>query len=193
MEYAPAKTTKQAEIGAEASRDQDLRRFSVSDDESTVWTPSARQKAISELASWEGVKHVNRIAVPGVGIDCIHLVFRAYIAAGLLPERRLGRYDTEAGLFCESNTMEQVLLDCLHGLSKEPHDPVFGDVVIFQTGDRSAHCGFYENDHIWHSLARQCVLRSPWGLWRRKAKRLITIYQTGFRKDPQLSAKKHGR
>jgi len=192
MESALAKTTKEA---PEASLPAPVRSesgFSVSGEDLSLWTPSARQKAILELRSWEGVRHVNRIAVPGVGIDCIHLVFRAYIAAGILPVRSLGRYDVNAGLFTRSDMMERVLLGSLHSKSLNPEAPEFGDIVVFQTGDRSAHCGFYEDVHVWHSLSRQCVIRSPWRTWRRRAEKIVRVYRPGFRVEPETSVRLYG-
>ena len=193
MESAPAKTTKRAQKGSFPAPDRPESGFSVSGEALPLWIPSARQKAIEELRSWEGTRHVNRIAVRGVGIDCIHLVFRAYIAGESLPNREFGRYDVNAGLFTRSDMMEKVLLGALHASSRTPVDPEFGDVVLFQTGDRSAHCGFYEDGHVWHALARQCVMRSPWRTWSRRAEKLVRVYQPGFRTEPQRSVRIYGR
>jgi cell wall-associated NlpC family hydrolase len=193
MESEPAKTTKETREGsvlAPGGSETSLRASGV---RFSLWSLSAVQKATEELESWEGTAHVNRIAVRGVGIDCIQLCFRAYAAAGILPWMKVGVYSTEAGLFSRSENMERVLLDCLHAKSLPVDSPEFGDLVLFQTGDRSAHCGFYADGFVWHSLARQCVLRSPWRLWKRRAEKLIRVYGTGFRKDPKGSVRRYGR
>lgn len=179
-------------------------RFSVTNDSeaserppgwviATVWTPERAASALAEARSWVGTRHVNRIAIRGQGIDCVQYVFAIYRSAGLLPAADLGTYSVDDGLFAKSSTMERVMVDCMHAEGMPPDSPLFGDIVLFKTGDRSAHCGLFAGMDVYHSLANQCVMASPWGLWRHKADRIVRMYAPGFRKPPQLSLKHYGR
>lgn len=158
-----------------------------------LWTPERKQLALAELARWHGVKHVNRVAVPGVGIDCIHLVFVVYVAAGLLPRRRLGTYNTEHGLFQHSDRLRDGLLATLHAVKVAPTTPEWGDIAIFKTGRTSAHCGFLTRGQVWHALAHRCVTVSEWHNWEHRADCLIRLTQPGFKANPAQTMRIHGR
>jgi cell wall-associated NlpC family hydrolase len=158
-----------------------------------IWTPERQKAALEECARWHGVRHVNRIAVPGVGIDCIQLVWRIYSAASVVPEGSVAPYSVSEGMVSPSRKLRDVLNDLLHCEEHDPGSPEFGDVVLFKTGGVSAHCGFLAGEVVWHALARRCVTPSPWLLWRHKADTLLRVTKTGFRGEPRSIILKHER
>lgn len=158
-----------------------------------IWTPERKEKALAECHAWHGTRHVNRLAIKGVGIDCVQFVWKVLAAAEIVPFGFVPPYSTEEGLFSPSDKLQRVICHVLHHEIAEVESSTFGDVVLFKTGGRTAHCGFFADGEVWHSLAGRCVTRSPWLLWRRKADLLIRVTETGFKNEPYSTVKKYER
>jgi hypothetical protein len=160
----------------------------------TVWrgyqfTPERRILAMASCEKWLGTPHVNRIAVEGVGIDCIHLIHEIMKDSGLLPEADLGRYDLMAGTYEPSDYLKEVFMTACCADEYPIDAPKFGDIVIFKTGKVSAHCGFYTPGEVWHSLSGRAVIRSSWSHWKHEAQCLVRLMYPGFKHQPKKALK----
>ncbi len=161
----------------------------MSENPATLWTPERRELALACLRSWHGVPHRDRIAVPGVGIDCIQLVIQVHIAAGLIPPTVVSGYDVQAGMFKQTDRLKNAIKSCADVVEADPDQPQFGDVVIFKTGTRSGHVGFYTSNELWHALAGRCVTVSRYSLWRREVDSLLRLQAAGYTGDPNAASK----
>jgi cell wall-associated NlpC family hydrolase len=124
----------------------------------SIWTEERRSKARDAAKQWEGTPHQNRMAKPGVGIDCLGLLRVVAVAAGILPEFEMPFYDPRWGYGREFNIIERVLEECCHARRLEAHEPVeFGDVVVWTVGRQSNHVGIMIDDAIWHVQAKRFV------------------------------------
>ena len=106
-----------------------------------VWTEEQKARARQIARAWAGTPHRHRIAVRGVGIDCIHLFREIYVGSGLLPPFELPSYDVRLGLRVRHNVMEDALCAVAHFEAVNPYEPAFGDVMIFRVGRTSNHTG----------------------------------------------------
>lgn len=149
-----------------------------------VWTPERRALALASVARWQGTPHYNRIAICGVGVDCIKFVCEVLFDSGVLPRRDFTGYDLQSGLWTESNKLQDTILRCLNAVWVEDGFE-FGDIFILKTGRRTAHCGFYTADgYIWHSLGNRCVTKSDFSFWRHEIRGMIRIKKEGFKLNP---------
>lgn len=150
----------------------------------TIWTPQRRTLAAAEEAAWRGVPHVDRIAVEGVGIDCVQFVVKVLSKAGVVPWVDITGYSVKAGMFQPDDQLVRTIETCLHCERIDPMTAEFGAVAVFKTGHASAHCGVLDDWSIWHTLAGKCVTRSDWSLWRHKCEALFRVTAVGFKADP---------
>ena len=150
-----------------------------------IWTEERKEQARRCLSKWHGTPHFNRIAVPGVGIDCIQLVCEVLYDPGVLPRVKFSCYSTADGMWEESHRLRDVMLRCLHSEVVDKEAMEFGDVIITKTGKRSAHCGFYTADgHIWHALGSRFVTRSDLKIWKREIVYALRVVKEGFKVSP---------
>lgn len=103
------------------------------------------------------------MAKVGVGIDCIHFVREIMISGGLSQPFELPYYVPRWGIGRGNNVMERLLLKCF---SAEPvpfhmERPADGDILIFQVGRQSNHCGIVIDGQCWHSQASYVVHPDP--------------------------------
>lgn len=149
-----------------------------------IWTPERKRLALRSLSRWHGTPHHNRIAVRGVGVDCIKLVYEVLIDCGILDRVEFSGYDVDSGLWTESTKLQDTILRCLHSVWVEESFE-FGDIFILKTGNRSAHCGLYTDDgNVWHALGNRCVTKSDFALWRHEIKGMVRVVAPGFRVNP---------
>lgn len=146
----------------------------------TVWTPEVRAKAEASLLKWHGTPHHNRIAIPGVGVDCIQFVYEVLVDAGIIDRCHFSGYDLTAGMGSVSHSLKQMVKRSIHVI-EVPKPAEFGDIAIFKTGRRSAHVAFYAGgDDLWHSLGHRQVIKSPFGQWSREIDCGLRITAPGF-------------
>src|SRR5438045_9745250 len=62
-----------------------------------LWTRARQQLAQESLARWYGTPHKDRIAIVGVGIDCINLCNEVLVDSGVVPRRPFPSYDLVEG------------------------------------------------------------------------------------------------
>lgn len=153
----------------------------------TIWTPERQEAARAECRRWAGTPHMNRISVPGQGIDCIRFVFEVVIAAGILERFDLPCYRESLGILRASNVMEALMRE--YGNS-EPVDlsgrdavHEFGDVAIFQCGAQSNHAGIVVDGAVWHVPGKGRVGPEAWVNVAPKLQRLMRFTAPGFRQD----------
>lgn len=117
----------------------------------TLWTAEAQAAAITEARKLYGTPHRNRMAKPGVGIDCLGFVRAILVAGKILPPFEFPFYDPAWGLGRASNIMERVLRICTTADILPPDTaPQFGDLIIFAVGRQSNHVGIFLDGDIWH-------------------------------------------
>lgn len=148
-----------------------------------IWTPERQSLARDSLKKWKGTPHRNRIAVVGVGIDCIQLVHQIICDAKIVDNRVFTGYSLDDGLHGQSER----LLECVEKslFTERVEELEFGDLIIFVNGKMSGHCAFFAGEKIWHSIARGMVIESSVNLWRSQFLYKLRINQCGWRNDPQ--------
>lgn len=153
-----------------------------------IWTSERQQLAIESLHTWKGTKYGHRIAVPGVGIDCVHLVGEVLIAAGIVERRTFGGYSVDEGVVTTSTKLREAFMATLHLELVDPDAPEFGDIIDFDNGTGvTAHCAIYENGNVWHSLSGRGVTKSDYAVRRRRVAALMRITQEGYRMNPEAA------
>lgn len=151
---------------------------------SELWTQPRQAMALDSAHRWQGTPHRNRVAIPGVGVDCIHFVYEVLIDAGLLERKALGTYDVDDGLYVKSDRLTRGIEFCLHTERITPTALEFGDILVFKNGNRSAHVGILLGNDVWHAFYGHGVLNSDLKIWRREIDVALRLTKTGFRGDP---------
>lgn len=150
-----------------------------------VWTEERKALARAECQRWAGTPHVNRVAVPGVGIDCIRLLIEILIGAGLYERRQLPFYDERLGALRTRNIIEDLFTSHLHANSLPPTaSPAFGDLVVCQCGRQTNHVGMIIDGAFWHVPGRGRVGPESWEAWKGRVQSLVRITAPGFKADP---------
>ena len=150
-----------------------------------IWTEEARQKAVACLFKWHGTPHKNRIAIVGVGIDCIKFLAEILMDSDIVERITFGSYTVEDGLFEASDRLQKVIEYAFHVEIIPVEEMAFGDVAVFTTGRRSAHIGFHDGRDIWHALANRCVTHNDFKLWRRDIAVAYRFTARGWKAGPQ--------
>jgi len=153
-----------------------------------LWTPERVEQARKTLNEWHGTPHHDNMAIIGLGIDCINLVAEVLFDSGILERKKFGGYKTTHGMHSVSDRLARALDEALHVIPVDFSNPDgwrFGDIWIFQTGERSGHCAFYADGEIWHSLARRRVTRTQATIWSRELEKVFRITATGWKYEPQ--------
>jgi cell wall-associated NlpC family hydrolase len=150
-----------------------------------VWTARRRVIANNTAEAFRGTKHVNRLALPGEGVDCIHFVMAVLEAAGVVPRFRLPFYDERLGSFRARNVMED-LFEMHFFVSIHPAEaaPEFGDVVICKCGRQSNHVGILLDGWLWHVPSNGYCIPEDWSHWHHRTQSLIRFATTGLKSDP---------
>lgn len=142
--------------------------------------------ALTEARRWRGTKHANRMAVVGIGVDCIHFVREIMVAGGVCDRFTVPHYSDRLGQGMAVNFMERLFIDCFHAVAlptgMEPED---GDIVIFKVGRQSNHCGIVLGGELWHAVARSWVKNDPLEHWRDKVQSFLRITAPGCRRRPE--------
>lgn len=133
------------------------------DSQKAVFTGFDAAAALECAERWHGTPHRDRMAKVGVGIDCIHFVREVMIAGGISEPFDCPYYLPRWGVGRDNNVMERLLLRCFEAELVPYHmEPVQdGDVLIFQVGRQSNHCGIVIGGQCWHSQAKYVVHPIP--------------------------------
>ena len=142
--------------------------------------------ALTEARRWIGTPHANRMAVVGIGIDCIHYVREIMVAGGVCDRFTVPHYSDRLGQGLESNFMERLLMACFFvELVPKDEEPQDGDIIIFKVGRQSNHCGMFFAGEVWHAVARSWVKNDPLEHWRDKVQSFLRITALGCRRRPE--------
>lgn len=126
------------------------------------WKSKELAELLNEARRWEGTPHRDRMAKPGVGIDCLFFLRELAVFAGVLPPFQMPFYRPIWGVGREFNVIERVLLTCCHAVKLDPAEPLQdGDAVIFTVGKQSNHVALVLDGMLWHSVADQGVTADP--------------------------------
>jgi hypothetical protein len=154
-----------------------------------IWTPERQALALGSLNKWHGTRHRDKLAIPGVGIDCINLITQVLFDAGIMEQRAFTGYRIDHGLHTVSTRLENAIEKALQverlDNFQNSDNWAFGDIWIFRTGRRSGHCGFHEGGRIWHSLAGHVVTWGDASTWRREIEAAYRLTGLGWMADPQ--------
>lgn len=150
-----------------------------------IWDWQRREKASAVAERYRGTRHINRLNIPGEGVDCINFVMSVLAGAGIIPRVRLPYYDERLGSFRRRNVIQDIFE--IHGFV-EAHDPTeqpeFGDVVICQCGRQSNHVGIILDGWFWHVPAGGFCSPEEWTIWKYRSQALLRFTHTGLRNDP---------
>ena len=154
------------------------------------WTDEQKQRVSEEMQKWKGLPHLDRRAIKGTGIDCVHLLFEGLFASGLVERRKIPAYRPRWGLVSRCNLMAEALSRILHverHAVTEP--PRFGDLIIWKSGKQSNHCGILAHDDhrnlvCWHVLKGGKVHAAPLKTTVPKAQEIVRVAREGWRIDP---------
>lgn len=150
-----------------------------------IWTTERKALALACCHKWHGTKHQNRIAIPGVGIDCVNFIHEIMVDAGLVERLAFTGYEITAGMHDPSNRLYWAFTTALFLEPVNIRAARFGDIAIGQTGTQSAHVGFVGDGELWHALAGQMVTCNPWNIWRHGVAHVLRFTQTGWKTHPQ--------
>jgi cell wall-associated NlpC family hydrolase len=157
----------------------------TSESQEKVWTARRRVIASNTAEAFRGTKHVNRLALPGEGVDCIHFVMAVLEAAEIVPRFQLPFYDERLGSFRARNVMEDLFNMHFHVSIHQPiNPPEFGDVVICKCGRQANHVGIVLDGWLWHVPANGYCIPEDWGHWQHRVQSLIRFNATGLKADP---------
>lgn len=156
----------------------------------SIWDSTRCLLALDEIKRWHGTPHHDRMAEPGVGVDCLFLLRAILIASNVLPQFEMPYYDTTEGMHGASTRLRQTLLECCHSRIADKHTPQFGDVAVFKTGQSSGHGAFvFAEDggkfEMVHALGGRCVTVSDYQAWKMRVECLIRFDATGFKRQPE--------
>lgn len=157
-----------------------------------IWRQFHRERARATCEKWRGLRHINRQAVEGKGIDCIRLVLECYFDAELLEREPIPNYPDNWGLAAPRNIIADALEDLcschripIADWDEQPwNGPAFGDIVIWRAGVQSNHVGIVIDDQIWHVLRGGKVGPTAIGPVRRRAQEAVRLHEKGWRKKP---------
>jgi hypothetical protein len=152
----------------------------------TLWTDERQDRARATCRKWGGTPHVNRLALVGEGIDCIHFVAEVLIDAGIIERKKLPFYDERLGSLRSHNIIEDLLLAHLHAERLPPDSPAFGDLVVTTVGRQTNHLGIYIDGAMWHVPGKGRVGPEAWADWRPRVQGLVRITEPGYSSDPAL-------
>ena len=152
------------------------------------WTKKQIIETQGELKKWHGLPHIDRRALEGKGIDCIHLVFQALYASKLIEPRKLPAYRVRWGLVSPENMMAEGLIKVLFASRHKATSPEYGDIVIWKAGKQSNHCGFVGHDMdgglaCWHVMKGGKVHPAAINPIVHKAQELIRLDRAGWKID----------
>jgi len=155
--------------------------------ESSSWTLPQRIAALDAADHWQGTPHRNRIAVHGVGIDCLHFVREILIASNKLPTFRFPFYAPAWGIGRTTNIVADMFALCCYCDRLPPTSPVvFGDIAIFAVGHQSNHVGIVLDDgFVWHVRANEVVRPEHIDDIRPHLEALIRLTADGFKRTPE--------
>lgn len=150
-----------------------------------IWTEERKERAGACCRKWHGTPHADKIAILGVGIDCIHFLTEIIFDTMIAERREFSGYKLDHGLHSVSQRLSRALEASLHVERVTAEDTTFGDVWIFRTGGRSGHCGFYDGHTVWHALSGHRVTPSQGNHWIREVEFFYRFTGIGWKQEPQ--------
>lgn len=163
-----------------------------------IWTPDRQARARRTMGDFLGTRHMNRLCLPGEGVDCVNLVLVILTGAGIIPKPTLPFYDERLGSLRQRNVIEDIVATHLHvkrvpptvsdGVGDE-FAPHFGDIVICRCGRQTNHVGIIMDQpgaplSMCHVPALGFVSLEDWQAWKPRTQALLRITATGFKADP---------
>ena len=156
------------------------------------WTELNHARALARMEDYRGTRHVHRRAIPGKGVDCIHLVYEAFVAAGFVPDVKLPAYRRTDGFAREANYLERHFMFAFHASSiAGDAQPTNGDIVIFQVKKSVNHCGIFLGDAVWHSAYGSGCWPEPLGQIETTPQAFVRLHAPGYRNDPRTDPAVH--
>ncbi len=148
-----------------------------------LWTAERQLAARLACRAYAGTPHVNRLNLPGEGVDCVHFVLAVLTAAQLVPAGiRLPAYDERLGRLRERNVIEDILLAHLH--CERIEGPEFGALVVCKCGRQSNHVGIAIDGDLWHVPGKGRCGPEAIGPWIPRVQSFLRITAPGLRADP---------
>lgn len=150
------------------------------------WTAERQAAALARMEAYRGTPHIHRRGVPGVGVDCIHLVYEAFVAGGAIPAILLPAYRRDDGFNQHDNYLERHFLFAFHAIRIDgAAQPQEGDAVIFQIKRSVNHCGVFLGGEIWHSAYGSGAYPEPIHQTEHGAQCYVRLTAPGYRNDPR--------
>lgn len=97
----------------------------------------SRQAVVQAALSWCRTPYHHAACVKGAGIDCLHLIYAAYLEAGLIEPIEFPYYSSQWG----QHRSEETFLEGLLARAHEVQEPKPGDVVLYKFGRTYSHGG----------------------------------------------------
>lgn len=96
-----------------------------------------RKAVLKAALGWCRTPYHHEGKVKGAGVDCLNLIYVAYLEAGLVEPIRFPHYSTQWHL----NRGDETFLEGLMQWAKEVDTPKPGDVVLYKWGRTFSHGG----------------------------------------------------
>lgn len=156
-----------------------------------IWTAERTEKAEALFAFWQGTPHRDRMAVRGLGIDCVEFAKAILTGTGIWPQFTSPYYSPRWGIGRAFNVMEAMLLEVAHVRPVGAHEDLqTGDLCIFRVGPQSNHIGIYwprsGRPGIWHSQVQggvQWTGYAPQSI-RKHIQCFLRLTGEGFKVEP---------
>jgi hypothetical protein len=151
-----------------------------------IWTEERKALARLSFAKWHGTPHRDRLALVGVGIDCINLIAEVLTDAGIVQRRPFTGYKLDHGTHRQSQRLHAAISNALHVEALPSGAPSeFGDLWSFSTGNRSGHCAIVGDGVIWHAMGNNRVTFTELERWQPELDKAYRLTDLGWYVDPQ--------
>jgi cell wall-associated NlpC family hydrolase len=99
---------------------------------------ATREDVVREALTWVGTPFHHCTGIKGAGVDCAHLLWKVYIAVGMIPDEPLPKYKPQWFMHRKEPLFLQELIK--RGAKKiDASAALMGDVLMYDFGIHAAH------------------------------------------------------
>lgn len=111
-----------------------------------------RSTVVAHARAWLGTPYHAHARVPGVGVDCVHMLCAVYEAAGLVAPIEPGHYPVAWAL----HQSAELYLAALDAKCRRTDHPHAGDIALYRFGRTFSHAGVLtESGTLVHAFNRR--------------------------------------
>ena len=130
-----------------------------------ILTPEDEVRILEECEVGRGTPHRNRIAKPGVGVDCIKFVLLVMMRAGTIKGLKIPKYPVNVGRRGAEEILIKNIERHLHVERIDPTKARTGDFAIFEARLSCNHVGLVVGPDLWQVLTGAAAEPYPYKEW----------------------------